>query len=392
MNAMAREDLPRIAYVFPGGADRLGGAETQALGYFQHFDRSRFRLDFCLLGPSPVFVRACRAFPDVDIHVLSEVPRAPWHPLVLARYARLLRSRRYALVHLYGLRQEVFTRGLSRWWGGARVVSAIRGLESHRGRVARLLNRATAGAVDRWISNSEAARRVFAARDRLPLERILVVPSGVDPGAAPPRGEARRQARLRLGLPADRWLFGCVANHLPVKRLEDVVEALAVMRARNIDAEAVLAGQETEHTAAIRAAVDRLGLGGRVHFLGFREDVPAILRTLDALALASAHEGMPASLLEGMAAELPVVATSVGGVPELVRDRETGFLIDSGDVEALAARLAWLHDHREEARLMGERGRRRVEAEYSLKTMARRLDDIYAELLAVRGRATRGAA
>jgi glycosyltransferase involved in cell wall biosynthesis len=374
----------RIAYVFPGNVDRLGGAESQALGFFRSFDRTRFSLDFCLLTPNATFEHEARRVPGVNVQVLSPVRRHSCHPRVLLGFARLLRTQGYDLVHLYGLQHEILTRGLSRYWGRTRVVSAIRGLESHRGRLASWANRATSPAVDNWISNSEAARRVFAERDWLPAERILVVPNGVDPGEGPLRGSARVRARLNLGLPGEDWLVGCVANHLPVKRLEDALAALALLRAQGAGATGVFVGQETAHTRTLRAAVEQLGLQESVRFLGFREDVPELLRLLDVFILPSAGEGLPASILEAMAAGLPVVASAVGGVPELVREGETGFLFRPGDVEALAARLAELHGQPEHARALGARGRGVVAAHYSLLGLARRLEAIYERIIVAR--------
>ena len=133
--------------------------------------------------------------------------------------------------------------------------------------------------------------------------------------------------------------------------------------------------------AELKEQVQRLGLDKRVHFLGLRQDIPRILALLDVFVLPSLSEGLSMAILEAMIAGKPVVATQVGGNPELVLHGETGFLVPPQDSEALAASLAALLTNRQQADQFAERGKRRAEGQFSLGTMVRAYQTLYDECL-----------
>ena len=156
-----------------------------------------------------------------------------------------------------------------------------------------------------------------------------------------------------------------VAAFEPRKGHLSLIDALA--QVPNVRAALVGAGSAT---AAIEARIAELGLGERVRLLGWRDDVPAILAAADALALPSlGNECLPYAILEAMAAGLPVLSTDVAGIPEMVDDGRTGYVVAPGDSAALAARLAALADAPERARAFGAAGRERVSREFSLEQM-----------------------
>jgi glycosyltransferase involved in cell wall biosynthesis len=133
--------------------------------------------------------------------------------------------------------------------------------------------------------------------------------------------------------------------------------------------------------AELKEQVCRLGLDKRVHFLGLRQDIPRILALLDIFVLPSLSEGLSMAILEAMIAGKPVVATGVGGNPELVLDGETGFLVPPRDSQALAASVAALLMNRQQAVQFGEQGKRRAEGQFSLGTMVKTYQTLYDECL-----------
>ena len=137
--------------------------------------------------------------------------------------------------------------------------------------------------------------------------------------------------------------------------------------------------------AELEAATRRHHLSASVEFLGEREDVPALLAAADIFVLSSRSEGLPISVLEAMSAQLPVVGSAVGGVPELVLEGETGLLVPSGDAEALADALSSLLSDGELRRRLGEAGRRRVEEQFDLKTFRHAHLELYSRELERRG-------
>lgn len=329
----------------------------------------------------------------------TPAPTARQH---LRRIRSLLSGGQHHVVHLYGLRADVLLRGMAAR-SGARVVSAIRSTDPWRRWWHTALDAATARHVTLWISNSEAGSRAAMARQRLDPHRVVTVASGVEgpdlgmPGA---RERLRHDAREALAkslaspLPAHTTLWVCLANLRWMKGHDVLLRAwaeaigpradgadsppwvLAMVGADGADRAGQPLRPQLEAFIAQRAIQRHCLLPGP-------GDAGLWLAAADAAVLASQHEGMPASLLEAMAWQLPVVATAVGGIPEMVDDGREGLLVKSNtDRAAMIAELrAAMHAlsadaHRREA--MGRAARERHQRHHQLDHMVSRLDAIYA--------------
>jgi len=235
---------------------------------------------------------------------------------------------------------------------------------------------------DRYIAISRAVRDVLV-RDGIPADRIEVVPSGVD--VARLEAARPRDLRVELGLPPGAPLVGDVAAFGWHKAQEVLVEATPLLLARVPDAHVVLIG-DGECRPRVEETARRLGiLGSRVHFLGFRDDVPDVLGCLDVFVMSSVMEGLCTSALDAQAAGVPVVASAVGGLVEAVADGETGILVPPRDPAALAAATARvLLDGGLRSRL-GAAGRTRVREGFSVKAMVKGTRAVYERM--VRGEA-----
>lgn len=369
----------RVALVFPGAVDGFGGAEIQALHFLAICDRAAVDPRLVLLGNNPTFEARANEAGVVAVDVLNPNNHHPWHPAVAREYMALLRRRSFDLVHLYGLRQEVVTRPATRYVGGITTVSAIRGMESHRGPVHGVLNRITSRWVDRWISNSEETRELFAARDGLPLEKIDVVENGVPLPSREELGRQRLETRRELEVAEHDRVVICVANHLKGKRIPDLVAAVDRLALEAGRCLLVVVGRHADDSPEIEAAVKRAS--ARVLLLGYRKDVSRFLAAADVMALVSEREGMPSSVLEGMAAGLPIVATPVAALTRMVRNGENGFIVPIGEVDAIVARLSELCRDRALAARLGERSRQIAGDEYSLEAAVRKITGIYQSLV-----------
>jgi len=195
------------------------------------------------------------------------------------------------------------------------------------------------------------------------------------------RGELRRE----LGIPGDVALIGIVARLVPIKGHKVFFEAARRLHDQRAGKVKFLVVGDGELRQPLAKEAQDLGLEDQVIFTGFRSDLKRIYADLDGVALSSYNEGTPVALIEALAAGRPGVATRVGGVPELIEDGVTGFLIDSGDAGAMADRLGWLLDHPEEARQMGARGRQRVIPSYCIEQLAKNLRQLYLELADKKG-------
>src|SRR5262249_35040517 len=241
------------------------------------------------------------------------------------------------------------------------VVHTVHGFAFHddsRGPLARL-----AVAIERWAGrltdlllsqNREDLARAIRLQI-VPRGRARFIGNGIALGRfppAPPRPEDDR-----------RVVVTCVARMEPVKNHLMLIEAARLLHQAGAHFELWLVGGG-EGRARCEAAVAAAGLGERIHFLGYRDDVPALLALSDIGVLTSLQEGIPRAALEAMAVGLPMVATRVTGTREVVRDGDTGFLVDVDDPVALAAALAVLIDDAGLRARMGARGREVVCAEY----------------------------
>ena len=240
------------------------------------------------------------------------------------------------------------------------------------------------------VVNSETcADELVAAgmpRERIRLLRNCVEANGTDGSDDPPADVSD------LGIEPHHRLVGLVANLKRVKNPLFFIEAMARVLPEFPDLRVLLVGQplpnEPDLPGRIEARVAEHALQDRFILTGFRPDVPALLRRMEICCLTSRDEGMPNVLLEAMAAGRPVVATRVGGIPELIGDGDNGFLIEPGDVRGFAAAASRLLRDPELARRMGAAGRRRALTQHSCAEAAERLAAIYQDALAV-GRGSR---
>lgn len=209
------------------------------------------------------------------------------------------------------------------------------------------------------------------------LADFLAIPTdGTDP-----RGTALRAEMGIGGLPRDRApVIGIVGRLVPIKAHEVFLAAARTILAALPDARFAIAG-EGERRADLERLASVAPLAGRVHFLGWRHDTAALYAGLDLTVLTSDNEGMPVTIIESMASGVPVVATNVGGIPDLIRDRVNGYLVPARDPEAVArASLSILRDPDRRAS-MAVAARASVVPEYEVETLVARMDRLYREIV-----------
>ena len=248
----------------------------------------------------------------------------------------------------------------------------------------RLVERWLARASDALVAVSPQVRDDLAALGVAPREKFAVVRLGIEleRRVAAELG-AREEARRLLGVPPERFLVGWTGRMTAVKRTDDVLLALAGLRRRGVDAALCMVGDGPDRKR-VEERARALGIARACLYLGYQEDVAPWYAAFDAVVLASVNEGTPVSVIEALAAARPVVATRVGGVPDVVRDGVDGFLVASGDVEALAERLHRLAGDRALREQMGAAGRARVLPRYAVSRLVDDVDRLYRSLLAAR--------
>ncbi|MDF0643650.1 MAG: glycosyltransferase family 4 protein [Nitrospira sp.] len=210
--------------------------------------------------------------------------------------------------------------------------------------------------------------------------RVVCIRNGIDLRAVPTQ-EERRLMRAELGIDNGTRLIGAVGRLTPVKGLKYLLRAAKLFLGSDPNCKVLIVGdgnirKELEEEARV------LGISQRVVFLGHREDCQQLMSALDIFVLPSLSEGIPMALLEAMSASRAIVASRVGGVPEVIEDGVHGFLVEPKDVDALATKCVQLVRSPELVRTMGEAARKQVEREFSAEDMAHQVSLLYRELVA----------
>ncbi|MDW8281226.1 MAG: glycosyltransferase [Myxococcales bacterium] len=255
---------------------------------------------------------------------------------------------------------------------------------SYRARAMLWMERMLAHLTTRLVTVSPRVQRDLVHKLGIaPAARFEVVPLGLD--LAPFRHCDRLRGRLRaeLGLPPEIRLVGMVGRMVPIKDHRTLLQAMH--RLDDPQVHAVLVGSG-ESEPAVRQAIDELGLGGRVHLLGWRRDLPLVYADLDVLALTSRNEGTPVAIIEALCAGVPVVATAVGGVPDVLRQGR-GVLVPPGDAARLSAALRMVLDDPAAVQQARDPDRRdEVMAEYGIDRLCAALGALYQRELGWRPR------
>lgn len=291
-----------------------------------------------------------------------------------------IRAEHIDLVQTYGLRADTVGRLAAKLGGAPVVVSSIRSIDPWRKWWHVWLDRLTSPAVDKFISNSEAGRQATIQREGYAAERIAVVHSGV-PCREIPR-ENRQEILHELGVFSDAFpVVGILANLREMKGHADVIEALPAILERFPSAVFLFAGRDDSKGVIAEMARQR-ALDYAIRFLGYVEETPKLLAVMDIFLLPSHWEGLPAAIVEAMHAELPIIATRVGGIPELVRHEEEALLIEPRNPCQIAEAVCRLASDRELAQRLAAAAKARARNEFSIEAMVRKTEQIFAELLA----------
>ncbi|MDX1691960.1 MAG: glycosyltransferase family 4 protein [Acidimicrobiia bacterium] len=244
----------------------------------------------------------------------------------------------------------------------------------------RLMMRTLRRDADLVVAVSESARRHHLRHGRLDAARVTTIHNGIDPGPFAEGVGAR--VRLRHGIPGDAPVLVTVAVHREPKGIQFMLDALPVLLARRPDTVYLLVG-DGPHRRALEERANALGVADAVRFAGARRDVPDHLAAADAFVLPSLTEALPTVIAEAMAASLPVVATTVGGTPEMVVDGETGILVPPSDPGALADAVGRLFDDGALRARLGAAGRARARTAFSIDSQAEALLAEYRRLAGV---------
>lgn len=317
---------------------------------------------------------------------VSVFPEAEWgSSKIFLELVRKFQRSNTKLVHTHKYKDTILAAPAAKMCGIPYVVRTVHGLrEPFKGRQAfkmnvyeaieRTVHRHCVDAIIGVSSQIESACRREGA-----VSRVTCIRNGIDLEKKPNQTD-RWQIRKELGVDAEICLIGTVGRLTPVKGLSYLLQSVSMLLRRRTNVRLLIVGDGVIRKD-LEAQAHDLGIGENVVFLGHREDTLELMQALDIFVLPSLSEGIPMALLEAMAVSRAVVASRVGGIPEIVEDGVEGILVEPMDVNQLAESCGRLIESPATAMKMGEQARKRVIQDFSASAMADKVEGLYKQLV-----------
>ncbi|MCL4441115.1 MAG: glycosyltransferase [Firmicutes bacterium] len=368
----------RVLHVIGGG--EFGGAERHILNLATAMKKEMVEVSVCCLFADP-FVKVAR---EAGIKSHSVPMRHKMDFGIVTKLRDLIIEEKIDIVHTHGVRANLVGRLAARMAGVETVVTTVHSLlaQDYPDLFSRLANtfieRASRGLTTHFIAVSGGLQKALVQQG-IPEKRITVIYNGLNPDFFRIKGSVgrwRQSAGFSPGVP----LVAIVGRLHPVKGHLYFLRAAAEILKERTDVHFLVVGSGPERDS-LEDYTMKLGISDHVTFTGFVSDVSELMPDLNLLIVPSLWEGFGLTALEAMAVGVPVVATSVGGLPEIVDHGTTGLLVPPADEAGLTRGIVWMLDHPQEAVEMAAAAKEVVEQKFSASAMARRTEDLYWRLL-----------
>ena len=365
------------------GVFAIGGTERHVVNLARELDSSQFELYLACFEKAGQFLHELESLsiPITEYRISSffnfQAIRQQF------RFASYLRRHKIQVVHTYGFYTTVFAVPAAKLARVPVVVVSIRDVGEQLTARQLMVQRMACRLADSVLVNAEAVRQ-WLIDNKYRADNIQVIRNGIDSGRFDKPAD-RSSIREELGLPPHVPLVAMIGRINPLKGVEYFLEAAASVAKSFPDARFLVIGDCVPTEIAYREELKRkaalLGFGKRIVFTGFRLDIANLLSQISISVLPSLSEGLSNVLIESMAAGVPVIATRVGGSPELIENGTSGLLVQPANSAELASAMSLLIQEPEFARRLGEAGKRRIREQFSLRKMVRSTEQYYLEML-----------
>jgi glycosyltransferase involved in cell wall biosynthesis len=360
----------------------IGGAQRVLNRLLAKLDRNKFEpMVVCFYNGDSIIGNMIR---KLDIPVIDIGFSKPWNFYKLWRLWHIFRHECPTILHCWLFHANLIGRIFGHFSDVPIIITSRRNVEIG-GRYREFLKRMTNNYDHAVVAVSERVRKVEIERNNTNPEKVITIHNGVDISEHKRNISLNKiHIRSKYQIPNDIVVIATVSRLLPQKGLEYLVFALRDFYNLRNKATLFVAGDGVSRQDLEQLVVTGC-LQNSIYFLGWRSDIPHVLSCIDIFVLPSLHEGMPNVILEAMAAGLPVVATNVGGTPEVVVDGETGFLVPPRDPKALADAIVRLINDPELRKRFGQAGRERIEKHFTIQETVRKTEALYSRLLKEKG-------
>lgn len=358
----------------------IGGMERQLLALVSNSNREKFEVDIVYFQGDGYLKSE---FESLGCRVRKINAFGPWDISICPRLYFYIKRNRYDIIHTHSLKADLWGAIAGGLANMPMVVSTVHNEEQIlKIPILKLLEGWVVNRLDDFIiAVSDGVKRFLVREAGFPIDKIRVVRYGIDPSDI--EIDMKKNIRQELGIENDAPLIGCVGRLISQKGHKYIIEAARKVIENFPKVRFLIVGKGPLEKMLKRMSRD-LKISSSIIFTGFREDVYSIIDKLDLLILPSLWEGFGLVLLEAMALGKPIVATNVGGIPEVVKDGEAGILIPPKDSDALANAIIKLLKDKQLAKRMGEAGRKRVEEYFQANRMAEEIKEIYEEDKSIR--------
>lgn len=374
----------KILHIIGGG--EFGGAEQHILSLMEEFKKRDFITPYVVTFYEAEFSKKLNEL-GIEVIVIKDLNRFDFHHLY-KELITIFRRIQPDIVHTHGVRANFFGRLAAKTAKVPLILTTVHSFLKHdypkqiSWALAALMNKSTQGITHHYVAISNAIKNDLILSG-ISKSKVSVIYNGIYVENYSPSEELITKGnhlRKEWDLPDHAFVIGTTARLVPVKGLNYLIEGLSISLKKDNALYLVIIGDGPEKEELIKLS-KQLGIEKHIRFVGFRKDVPACLSAIDLYINTSISEGQSISLLEAMAAEKPAIVTAVGGMKEMVKDKDTGILIPSQSVEAVANAIQQVKSDLQLQEQLKTNAKKFVDEQLSVKIMAQNLIQLYQQLV-----------
>ncbi len=362
---------------------KIGGVQQQFLSLLKAYDRDVFNPIFCCLGPEEEISKEIERI-DIETVALNRVRYHRFTPGIVRDLYRLMKQKNIHIVRTHRYRANLYGR-LAALLSGVpvKIISLHDNYRKDLRLERRIVNKILLKATDKIVAVSESIRKDIIKYDGIDSSKILVIPNGIDTERFNPEGNFA-DIRKGFSIKESDIVLGFIGRVVPAKGLEYLIDALPFLKKEFKNIKLLITGEGSTMERLKKKAKEN-NVHDSIIFTGKRRDIPDILSCTDIFVMPSVAEGLPNALLEAMAMGKPIVATEVGGIPEVIKNRHSGFLVPPRNPEALATAIKDLISNEQLAAKMGQAARHIVLDNFSIWSIAQKWQTLYLSILREKG-------